>query len=171
LLGETSTEKKAAAAKSPWEWSLTMSVPERAILEMMTVEAPGSIFNRSRSWKTSTGSRWPRPCATRSRYQQNCSPQEAIATPSKVFETQAALMVRALPYVAAETCFALKSGGGTSICSISAAHEMFNFRGWHNITADVVIIPIQKTGEAFEKMVKSDAKYRFCADMAFLKPE
>ena len=33
--------------------------------------------------------------------------------PSKVFEAQAALLVRALPYVAAETCFALK--GGTAI--------------------------------------------------------
>ena len=33
--------------------------------------------------------------------------------PSKVFEAQAALLVRTLPYVAAETCFALK--GGTAI--------------------------------------------------------
>jgi hypothetical protein len=33
--------------------------------------------------------------------------------PSEVFEAQAALLVRALPYVAAETCFALK--GGTAI--------------------------------------------------------
>ena len=33
--GETSVETKDTEAKSPWEWSLTMSVPERAILEMM----------------------------------------------------------------------------------------------------------------------------------------
>lgn len=33
--------------------------------------------------------------------------------PCKVFEAQAALLVRALPYVATETCFALK--GGTAI--------------------------------------------------------
>jgi predicted nucleotidyltransferase component of viral defense system len=40
-------------------------------------------------------------------------PQETIKIPSEVFEAQAALLVRALPYVAAETCFALK--GGTAI--------------------------------------------------------
>jgi hypothetical protein len=33
--GEASTTVKDAERKSPWEWSLTMSVPERAILEMM----------------------------------------------------------------------------------------------------------------------------------------
>ena len=33
--GETSTQTKEAEVNSPWEWSLTMSVPERAILEMM----------------------------------------------------------------------------------------------------------------------------------------
>jgi hypothetical protein len=33
--------------------------------------------------------------------------------PNEVFEAQAALLVRALPYVAVETCFALK--GGTAI--------------------------------------------------------
>lgn len=33
--GETSVVTKGTEAKSPWEWSLTMSVPERAILEMM----------------------------------------------------------------------------------------------------------------------------------------
>jgi hypothetical protein len=33
--GETVSLVEDAAAKSPWEWSLTMSIPERAILEMM----------------------------------------------------------------------------------------------------------------------------------------
>jgi hypothetical protein len=33
--GETSVETKNSEARGPWEWSLTMSVPERAILEMM----------------------------------------------------------------------------------------------------------------------------------------
>jgi len=33
--GETSAETRDAEAKGPWDWSLTMSVPERAILEMM----------------------------------------------------------------------------------------------------------------------------------------
>jgi hypothetical protein len=33
--GEATVPTKDAERKSPWEWSLTMSVPERAILEMM----------------------------------------------------------------------------------------------------------------------------------------
>lgn len=33
--GETSAETRDAEVKGPWDWSLTMSVPERAILEMM----------------------------------------------------------------------------------------------------------------------------------------
>lgn len=35
--------------------------------------------------------------------------------PSEVFEAQAALLVRALPYVAAETCFALKGGAAINL--------------------------------------------------------
>jgi uncharacterized zinc-type alcohol dehydrogenase-like protein len=41
----------------------------------------------------------------------------------------------------------------------------------HNITADVEVIPIQKINEAWERMVKSDVKYRFSIDMASLKAE
>jgi uncharacterized zinc-type alcohol dehydrogenase-like protein len=47
----------------------------------------------------------------------------------------------------------------------------FDVCGQHNITADVMSIPIQKTGKAFERMVKSDVEYRFSIDMASLKPE
>ena len=41
----------------------------------------------------------------------------------------------------------------------------------HNITADVEVIPIQKLNGAWERMVKSDVKYRFSIDMASLKAE
>ena len=37
---------------------------------------------------------------------------------------------------------------------------MLDFCGQHNLTADVEIIPIQKINEAYERMVKSDVKYR-----------
>lgn len=43
--------------------------------------------------------------------------------------------------------------------------------GEHNITADVEVIPIQKVTEAYERLVKSDVKYRFSIDMASLKSE
>jgi alcohol dehydrogenase (NADP+) len=48
---------------------------------------------------------------------------------------------------------------------------MLDFCGQHNITADVEIIPIQKVNEAYERMVRSDVKYRFSIDMASLKAE
>jgi uncharacterized zinc-type alcohol dehydrogenase-like protein len=45
------------------------------------------------------------------------------------------------------------------------------FRREHNITADVEVIPIQKVNEAYERLLKSDVKYRFSIDMASLKSE
>lgn len=48
---------------------------------------------------------------------------------------------------------------------------MLDFCGTHNITADVEIISIQKVDEAYERMLKSDVKYRFSIDMASLKSE
>ena len=47
--------------------------------------------------------------------------------------------------------------------------EMLDFCGKHNITSDVEVIPIQKVNEAYERLVKSDVKYRFSIDMASLK--
>ena len=49
--------------------------------------------------------------------------------------------------------------------------EMLDFCGEHNITSDVEVIPIQKINEAYERMLKSDVKYRFSIDMASLKAE
>ena len=48
---------------------------------------------------------------------------------------------------------------------------MLDFCGEYNITADVEVIPIQKVNEAYERLLKSDVKYRFCIDMASLKSE
>jgi hypothetical protein len=52
---------------------------------------------------------------------------------------------------------------------ISETQEMLDFCGKHNITADVEVIPIQKVNEAYDRMLKSDVKYRFSIDMASLK--
>ncbi len=46
-------------------------------------------------------------------------------------------------------------------CSTSAAE--------HGIVADIEVIPIQKVNEAYERVIKSDVKYRFVIDMASLK--
>ena len=58
---------------------------------------------------------------------------------------------------------------GSIIGGIAETQEMLDFCGRHNITADVEVVPIQKVNEAYERLVKSDVKYRFVIDMASLK--
>jgi uncharacterized zinc-type alcohol dehydrogenase-like protein len=65
--------------------------------------------------------------------------------------------------------FKRRSLSGSLIGSIAETQEMLNFCGKHNITADVEVIPIQKVNEAYERLLKSDVKYRFSIDMASLK--
>lgn len=67
--------------------------------------------------------------------------------------------------------FGRRSLSGSLIGGIPETQEMLNFCGEHNITADVEVIPIQKVNEAFERMVRSDVKYRFSIDMASLRNE
>ncbi len=67
--------------------------------------------------------------------------------------------------------FGRKSLSGSPIGGIPETQEMLDFCGQHNLTADVEVIPIQKINEAYERMLKSDVKYRFSIDMASLKAE
>jgi alcohol dehydrogenase (NADP+) len=64
-----------------------------------------------------------------------------------------------------------RSFSGSIIGSIAETQEMLDFCGKHNITSDVEVIPIQKVNEAYERLLKSDVKYRFSIDMASLKSE
>lgn len=57
---------------------------------------------------------------------------------------------------------------GSLIGGIKETQEMLDFCAKHNITCDIEIIPIQKINEAYERMLKSDVKYRFVIDMATL---
>ncbi len=65
--------------------------------------------------------------------------------------------------------FGRRSLSGSIIGGIAETQEMLDFCGKNNITADVEVIPIQKVNEAYERLVKSDVKYRFSIDMASLK--
>ncbi len=65
--------------------------------------------------------------------------------------------------------FGRKTIGGSLIGGIKETQEMLRFCGKHHITSDVEIIPIQKINEAYERMLKSDVKYRFVIDIASLK--
>jgi alcohol dehydrogenase (NADP+) len=82
-------------------------------------------------------------------------------------------LVGASPKPHAVAAFALifgrRSLSGSPIGGLAETQEMLDFCGKHNITADVEIIPIQKVNEAYERMLKSDVKYRFSIDMASLK--
>jgi alcohol dehydrogenase (NADP+) len=64
-----------------------------------------------------------------------------------------------------------RSLSGSPIGGLSETQEMLDFCGAHNITADVETIPIQKVNEAYERLLRSDVKYRFSIDMASLKSE
>lgn len=74
-----------------------------------------------------------------------------------------------LPVSAFSLLFGRRSLSGSLIGGIAETQEMLDFCGAHNITADVEVIPIQKVNEAYERMLKSDVKYRFSIDMASLK--
>lgn len=65
--------------------------------------------------------------------------------------------------------FGRRSLSGSPIGGIPETQEMLDFCGTHNITADVELIPIQKVNEAYDRLLKSDVKYRFSIDMASLK--
>jgi uncharacterized zinc-type alcohol dehydrogenase-like protein len=67
--------------------------------------------------------------------------------------------------------FRRRSFSGSIIGGIAETQEMLDFCGKHNITSDVEVIPIQKLNEAYERLLKSDVKYRFSIDMASLKSE
>jgi len=62
-----------------------------------------------------------------------------------------------------------RSLSGSPIGGIAETQEMLDFCGTHNLTADVEVIPIQKVNEAYDRLLKSDVKYRFSIDMASIK--
>src|SRR6187455_1418993 len=83
--------------------------------------------------------------------------------------------VGVLPQPLGVVAFGLIAGrrslSGSFIGGLRETQEMLDFCGTHNITADVEVIPIQKVNEAYERLVKSDVKYRFSIDMASLRHE
>jgi alcohol dehydrogenase (NADP+) len=57
---------------------------------------------------------------------------------------------------------------GSLIGGIAETQEMLDFSAKHAITSDIETIPIQDINVAYERMLKSDVKYRFVIDMASL---
>lgn len=61
-----------------------------------------------------------------------------------------------------------KSLAGSLIGGIAETQEMLDFCAEHNITCDVEVIDMADVNKAYERMLKSDVKYRFSIDMATL---
>jgi uncharacterized zinc-type alcohol dehydrogenase-like protein len=59
--------------------------------------------------------------------------------------------------------------GGSLIGGIRETQEMLDYCAEHGIVSDIEVIPMQKINEAYERMLKSDVKYRFVIDLATLK--
>ena len=53
-----------------------------------------------------------------------------------------------------------RSLAGSLIGGIAETQEMLDFCGEHGIVGDIEMIPIQKINEAYERMLRSDVKYR-----------
>ncbi|MFZ0479290.1 MAG: NAD(P)-dependent alcohol dehydrogenase [Terriglobales bacterium] len=62
-----------------------------------------------------------------------------------------------------------RSLAGSGIGGIRETQEMLDFCADHGITCDIEMIRIQQINEAYERLLKSDVKYRFVIDMASLK--
>lgn len=63
-----------------------------------------------------------------------------------------------------------RSLAGSFIGGIAETQEMLNFCGEHNIVCDIELINMDTINEAYDRLEKSDVKYRFVIDMATLKP-
>ena len=57
---------------------------------------------------------------------------------------------------------------GSLIGGIAETQEMLDFCAEHGIVSDIEMIRMQDINEAYERMLKSDVKYRFVIDMASL---
>lgn len=64
---------------------------------------------------------------------------------------------------------ARRNFAGSVIGGIAETQEMLDFCGEHGITSDIEMIRMDQIDEAYERMLKSDVKYRFVIDMATLQ--
>ena len=81
------------------------------------------------------------------------------------------LTTEGLPVYALPLLWRRRRVAGSLIGGIPATQEMLDFCGEHGIVSDVEVIDMQNINEAYERMLKSDVKYRFVIDMASLKSE
>ena len=73
------------------------------------------------------------------------------------------------------SAFSLTAGrrslAGSQIGGIRETQEMLDFCSQYGVTCDIEVVPIQKVNEAYERVLKSDVRYRFVIDMASLSKD
>ncbi|WP_313612589.1 NAD(P)-dependent alcohol dehydrogenase [Agrobacterium sp.] len=74
----------------------------------------------------------------------------------------------AIPVHAFSLIVGARSLSGSMIGSIKETQEMLDFCGKHNIVSEIEKIDIKDVNEAYERVLKSDVRYRFVIDMATL---
>jgi uncharacterized zinc-type alcohol dehydrogenase-like protein len=62
-----------------------------------------------------------------------------------------------------------RSLAGSGVGGIEETQEMLDYCAEHNIVSDIEMISIDQVNDAYERVIKSDVKYRFVIDMASLK--
>jgi uncharacterized zinc-type alcohol dehydrogenase-like protein len=62
-----------------------------------------------------------------------------------------------------------RSFAGSMIGGMTETQEMLDYCADHGIVSDIELTSIDKLAEAYDRVVKSDVKYRFVIDMATLK--
>jgi uncharacterized zinc-type alcohol dehydrogenase-like protein len=73
-----------------------------------------------------------------------------------------------LPVAAFPLLMRRRSLSGSLIGGLPETQEMLDFCGRHDLTSDIELIRMDQINEAYERMLKSDVKYRFVIDMATL---
>jgi len=70
---------------------------------------------------------------------------------------------------ASELIMKRRSLAGSVIGGIKETQAMLDFCAQHGIVSDIEVIPIQQINQAYERMLKSDVRYRFVIDLASLQ--
>jgi alcohol dehydrogenase (NADP+) len=73
------------------------------------------------------------------------------------------------PVSAFPLVFGRRSISGSLIGGIAETQEMLDFCAEHGITCDIEVISMSEINEAYDRMMRSDVRYRFVIDMASLK--
>ncbi len=76
---------------------------------------------------------------------------------------------RQVPLAAFSLVGGRRSLAGSLIGGIAETQEMLDFCGLHEIVSDIELIPMNQINEAYERVIRSEVRYRFVIDMGSLR--